>query len=143
MSKFKFILMLLLLACRMGYASPLLTQQDTAQGVTIAVTPGSLDEESVTWEFAVAFHSSGRPLQDDLLQAAVLIAAGQRLQPVAWDGEGPTLAHHRAGILKFVAPHAMPEQLEFQLQRRGEARPRTFRWDFRGWFALAPFAPQD
>jgi hypothetical protein len=111
MRKFKFALILLLFASTLACASPALTQQHTGQGVTVAVTSGLLDEESLVWEFAVVFHSSGRPLQDDMLQAAFLVAGGQRLQPLRWDGEGPTSAHHRAGILRFVALRSVPEEL--------------------------------
>lgn len=137
MSSFRFILVLLLFVSRLACGLPLLTQQDTVQGVTMAVTPGALDEGNPVWEFAVAFHSSGPPLQDDLLQAAFLVAGGQRLQPLAWEGEGPTAAHHRAGILRFVALRSLPGDFEFHLERRGEATTRVLRWDFRGWFAMA------
>ena len=137
MRKFRFALMFLLFAASLACALPSLTRQDTLQGVTVAVTPAPLHEESVTWDFAVVFHSLGRPLQDDMLQGAFLVADGQRLQPLSWEGQGPTLARHRAGILRFPAVRSIPEELEFHLQRPGEASARTFRWDFRGWLALA------
>ena len=36
-------------------AWPSVTQKSVVQGVTVAVTPGNLDEDSSIWDFAVAF----------------------------------------------------------------------------------------
>lgn len=112
------------------------TRTSTARGVTVAVTPGTFDERASIWEFALAFHSTGARLDDDLPGGASLLAGLRMLHPIAWDGEGPTRSHHRVGVLKFLATSSLPEELELRVQRRGEPQPRIFRWSLGGWYAV-------
>lgn len=115
-------------------AWPTVTQTSVVQGVTVAVTPGNLDADSGIWDFAIAFEAPGQPLDDPVLDQVVLVAQGQRLKPLAWEGEGARRGH-RAGVLKFVAVRPRPRELELHLTRRGEARPRVFRFVFGEWSA--------
>ena len=56
------------------------------------------------------------------------------MKPLAWEGEkaGGT---HRAGVLKFIAMKPRPKQLELQLTRPSEGKPRVFRFVFGDWSA--------
>jgi hypothetical protein len=70
-------------------------------------------------------------LSDDLMQTAVLLDdAGRKRSPVAWEGAGPG-GHHREGVLKFRPLAPAPAAVELQIQRAGEAKPRSFRWRLR------------
>jgi hypothetical protein len=115
-------------------AWPAVTQKSVAQGVTVAVTPGTLDEDASIWDFAVAFDAQHKRLDDDILDSMVLVGDGKRIKPLAWDGEGKG-ARHRAGVLKFVAIKPRPKELQLQLQRPGEAKPRVFKFVFGDWSA--------
>ena len=115
-------------------AWPGATQKSVAQGVTVAVTPGTLDPRASVWDFAVAFEGRGRKLDDEVMENFVLVGDGHRIKPLAWEGEKPAMGH-RAGVLKFVAIRPRPRELELQLVRPGEARPRVFRFWSGGWTA--------
>jgi hypothetical protein len=115
-------------------AWPSVTQKSVAQGVTVAVTPGNLDEDSSVWDFAVAFDSPARRLDDEVLDSIVLVGDGHRVKPLAWEGEKAG-GHHRAGVLKFIAIQPRPKEMQLELTRRGEAKPRVFRFVFGDWSA--------
>jgi hypothetical protein len=115
-------------------AWPAVTQKTVAHGVTVAVTPGNLGEDTSIWDFALAFDGQGRRLDDSVLDDVVLVAGDQRIKPLAWEGEGSRLGH-RAGVLKFVAVHPRPKEIELQMIRRGEAKPRVYRFVFGDWSA--------
>ena len=92
------------------------------QGVTVAVTPGNLDEDSSVWDFAVAFDSQGKRLDDQILDSVVLVGDGRRIKPLAWEGEAAG-GKHRAGVLKFIAIQPRPKEMQLQMTRarRGQA----------------------
>lgn len=113
-------------------AWPSVTQKSVAQGVTVAVTPGNLGEDSSIWDFAVAFDAQGKRLDDEVMEDFLLTGDGHRAKPLAWEGEGVT-RNHRAGVLKFIAIKPRPKELTLLLQRRGEAKPRVFRFVFGDW----------
>lgn len=115
-------------------AWPSVTQKSVLQGVTVAVTPGNLGEDSSVWDFAVAFDSQGKRLDDEILDSVVLVGDGRRIKPLAWEGEG-TGGKHRAGVLKFIAMKPRPKEMQLQMTRPGEARPRVFRFAFGDWSA--------
>ena len=115
-------------------AWPSVTQKSVVQGVTVAVTPGNVAEDSSVWDFAVAFDAKGRKLDDAVLDDFVLFGDGQRIKPLAWDGQGAAVGH-RAGVLKFIAIQPRPKELQLHLTRPGEARPRVFRFAFGDWSA--------
>jgi hypothetical protein len=116
-------------------AWPSLTQKSVVHGVTVAVTPGNLDADSSIWDFAMVFDARGRRLDDQVLDDAVLLGDGRRIKPLAWDGQPTGLVGHRAGVLKFVAIKPRPKELQLQLTRLGEAKPRVFRFVFGDWAA--------
>jgi hypothetical protein len=106
--------------------APLPSRTSNEQMVTVKVTPHDLAAKS--WEFEVALDTHVRPLDDDLMKTAVLLdPAGGRHAPLAWRGDGPG-GHHRKGILVFAPLEPRPSVIELQLQRAGEAAPRTFKW---------------
>jgi hypothetical protein len=116
-------------------AWPSVTQKSVAHGVSVAVTPGTLDEQASIWDFAVAFDSHGRKrLDDEVMENFVLVGDGRRVKPLAWEGEKAG-GVHRAGVLKFIAIRPRPMELQLQLVRPGEAKPRIFRFNFGDWSA--------
>lgn len=115
-------------------AWPSVTQKSVVQGVTVAVTPGNVDEGSRMWDFAVSFHGQGKRLDDEVMENFVLVGDGHRVKPLAWEGDG-SRSTHRAGVLKFIAIQPRPKELQLQLVRKGEAKPRVFRFVFGDWSA--------
>ena len=113
------------------------TQTTVVRGVSVAVTPGNLGEDTQLWDFAVAFHSRGAKLTDDIMDNAVLVAPGGRqAKPIWWEGEAAG-GTHRAGVLKFIALQPRPKSVELRIQRPGEDKPRVFRFQFGQWVAMA------
>lgn len=130
----KFALILAVLISVGVAAWPSTTQKSVLHGVTVAVTPGNLDEASSIWDFAVSMDGGHKHLDDELMDSAVLVGDGQRMKPLAWEGDkaGGT---HRAGVLKFIAIKPRPKELQLQLTRPGEASPRVFKFVFGDWSA--------
>lgn len=118
-------------------AWPSVTQKSVVQGVTVAVTPGNLEPDSSIWDFAVAYDAQGaRGLAgDEPLDNFVLVGEdGRRMKPLAWEGDRSG-ARHRAGVLKFIAIQPRPKEMQLELRRPGEAKPRVFRFGFGDWSA--------
>ena len=94
--------------------------------VTVKVTPRNL--EGATWEFDVVFDTHTQELNDDLVKTAALVAAdGSEIAPLEWKGAPPG-GHHRAGVLRFKAPHPAPSVVLLKIARPAEAKPRVFQW---------------
>ena len=109
----------------------LAAQKDTANGVTVAVTPGSLAADAKLWDFAVVFDTHSQDLSDDVVKGATLIDnRGNEFRPLRWEGAAPG-GHHREGVLKFSAISPRPQAVELRIARPGEAKPRSFRWDLK------------
>ncbi|WP_332824770.1 hypothetical protein [Ramlibacter sp.] len=134
MGNLKFAAVLALLISVGVAAWPHVTQKSVVQGVTVAVTPGNVAADSGMWDFAVAFSSNGRRLDDEVMENFVLVGDGRSMKPLAWEGEkaGGT---HRVGVLKFIAIQPRPKDLELRLVRPSEAKPRVFRFSFGDWAA--------
>jgi hypothetical protein len=115
-------------------AWPSVTQKSVAHGVTVAVTPGNVDEDSSIWDFAVAIDAPGKRVDDALLDTVVLVGYGPRVKPLAWEGD-QAAGRHRAGVLKFIAIRPRPKELRLQMTRPGEAKPRIFQFVFGDWSA--------
>ena len=117
-------------------AWPSVTQKTVVQGITVSVTPGTLDPGNGIWDFAVSYHAAGvRQLKgDEPLDNFVLVGDGRRMKPLAWEGDKDG-AKHRAGVLKFIAIQPRPKEMELQLLRPGEKKPRIFRFGFGDWSA--------
>lgn len=116
-------------------AWPSVTQKTVVRGVTVAVTPGNVDEGASVWDFAVSYDAGLHQLKgDEPLDNFVLVGDGQRMKPLAWEGDRDG-AKHRAGVLKFIAIKPRPKELELQLQRPAEKAPRVFRFVFGDWSA--------
>jgi hypothetical protein len=121
-----FLVMALFLA--FNAAAQLAMQKSTANGVTVAVTPGKFAAGAKTLDFAVVLETHSQELSDDLVKSAVLVDdRGNEVKPLAWDGAAPG-GHHRSGVLRFPAMEPRPQALELRISRPGEAKARTFRW---------------
>jgi hypothetical protein len=97
--------------------------------VTVKVTPRNL--AGATWEFDVVFDTHSQELTDDVVKAAVLLAAdGSQVAPLEWKGAAPG-GHHRAGVLRFKALNPAPALVVLRITRTGEAKPRVFQWKLR------------
>ena len=106
-------------------------QRSSAAGVTVAVTPPDLGAGAKSWDFKVVLDTHSGSLDDDLVKTAVLLDdKGGRQAPVKWEGAGPG-GHHREGTLRFNAVSPKPAAIELQIQRPGEAKPRSFRWELK------------
>lgn len=113
------------------HAASLGPLSSSAAGVTVRVTPKLVAAGASTWEFAVALDTHSRDLSDDLVKDSVLIdARGTRYPPIAWEGAPPG-GHHRSGVLRFKGLPTLPEAIELQIRRAGEAAPRSFRWNLK------------
>lgn len=111
-------------------APAMTTQSSSEQGVTVKITPKSAGLDNPRWEFAVVLDTHSGDLGDDLTTTATLITGdGRRFKPVAWTGAAPG-GHHREGVLEFAVPQPWPSAVELKLDRKGEAAPRSFRWQF-------------
>jgi hypothetical protein len=117
-------------------AWPSVTQKSVAHGVTVAVTAGTVSEGASVWDFAVAYDAQGGRLLkgDEPLDQFVLVGDGHRLKPLAWEGDRDG-TRHRAGVLKFIAIHPRPKDLQLELLRPGESKPRVYRFVFGDWSA--------
>jgi hypothetical protein len=131
----KFAAIVALLVSVGAAAWPCVTQTSQVRGVTVAVTPGNLEDDSSIWDFAIAFDAGGRRFEDEVLDDVVLVGDGMRLKPLAWEGEPTGVVGHRAGVLKFVAMHPRPKELHLEMTRPGEAKPRVFTFVFGDWSA--------
>ena len=98
-------------------------------GIKVIVTPKALGAGVTVWEFTVVMDTHTKPLDDNLVQAAVLVdEGGRRYVPVAWQGDPPG-GHHRKGVLQFSAPAGTPKWVELQITGVGGVATRTFRWE--------------
>jgi hypothetical protein len=97
----------------------------------VAVTPQNLAAGAKSWDFKVVLDTHSGELNDDLVKTAALLDdKGERHVPVKWDGAGPG-GHHREGTLRFNAIAPRPASVELQIQRPGESKPRSFRWQLK------------
>ena len=106
------------------------TQSSSEQGVTVKATPKSAGLDNPRWEFTVVLDTHSGDLSDDLAKTATLITAdGRQFKPAAWTGAAPG-GHHREVVLEFAVPQPWPNAVELKLDRKGEAAPRSFGWQF-------------
>ena len=112
-------------------AAQLATHKDSANGVTVAVTPGNLGADAKVWDFAVVLDTHSADLSDDLAKSAVLLDdRGNEFKALGWDGAAPG-GHHRKGVLKFNPVAPRPLAIELRINRPGEGKARTFRWEIK------------
>jgi len=112
------------------FAGPLFEARsnDTA-GVSIVIKPKPIEPSTTVWEFDVTMNTHVKPLTEDLTAVSVLIEnKGQRIKPIAWQGDKPG-GHHRRGVLQFPAPAGTPATFELQMTSVGGVDLRTFRWE--------------
>lgn len=102
-------------------------QTSSQGGVKITVQPRGFLRGAKTWDFAITLETHTQPLDDDLVHASTLLADGKPYRPQGWEGPAPG-GHHRKGVLRFDAVTPLPQAVELQIRRKGEANPRIFRW---------------
>jgi len=102
-------------------------QTSNQGGVKITVEPRGFPPEAKTWDFVITLETHTQPLDDDLAKTATLLADGKTSRPRGWEGAPPG-GHHRKGVLRFEAVTPLPQAVELQIRRTGEASPRVFRW---------------
>lgn len=102
-------------------------QTNNQDGVKITVEPRGFPRGAKSWDFAITLETHTQPLEDDLVKATTLLADGKACRPLSWDGAPPG-GHHRKGVLRFEAVTPLPQAVELQVRRAGEASPRIFRW---------------
>ena len=106
------------------------TQDDSANGVTVAVTPNVAADAKV-WEFKVVLNTHSQDLSDDLVQTAFLVDdKGNKFKPLGWEGSASG-GHHRSGVLKFAPVVPQPQAVELRIDRPGETKTRVFRWELK------------
>jgi len=71
-------------------AAQFATQKDSANGVTVAVTPGNLAADAKVWDFKVVLDTHSQNLSDDLAKSAVLAdGKGNEFKAIGWEGAAP------------------------------------------------------
>lgn len=129
-SRLLFLATALLVAFNVA-AAQLAMQKSSANGVTVAVTPGNFAAEAKTWDFAIVLDTHTQDLSDDLAMSAVLVDdRGNEFKALAWEGAAPG-GHHRKGVLKFKTIEPRPQALELRISRPGEPKARIFRWNLK------------
>lgn len=109
----------------------LAAQKSSAAGVTVRVTPQEITAGAKTWDFNIALDTHSQELSDDFAKTTVLIdERGTEYRPAAVEGDKPG-GHHRSVVVKFDAGSQVPKALEMRMQRPGEAKPRSFRWQLK------------
>ena len=103
------------------------SQTSNQGGVKITVEPRGFPPSAKTWDFAITLETHTQPLDDDLVRASTLVADGKLYRPQGWEGAPPG-GHHRKGVLRFDAVTPLPQVVELQIRRTGEASPRIYRW---------------
>ena len=107
------------------------TQKSADRGVTVTVTPQNLSRDAPTWDFKIVLDTHSQDLGDDLVTSSLLLdSTGGRYAPIAWDGAAAG-GHHREGVLRFKPASQLPQSIELQITRNGEAAARSFRWQLR------------
>lgn len=127
--RYQVLLFVMSVLFTLNAAAQLETQNDSASGVTVAVTPGNLGTDAKTWDFHIVLDTHSQDLSDDLAKSAVLTdEKGNEFKALAWEGAAPG-GHHRSGVIKFDGVSPRPQMLELRINRPGEAKARIFRWD--------------
>ena len=110
-------------------AADLKEQASSQSGVTVKVTPRTV--EGADWEFEVVFDTHSQELSDDLPKSALLVIdGGTPVAATGWQGDPPG-GHHRKGTLGFKTTATSPQEIELRLRRPSESESRTFRWRLR------------
>ena len=107
---------------------PLTKQVNDDGQVVVGATPLDLSTGANVWRFEVQLNTHVAPLDQDLLQVAVLSDANGRDElPLAWDGDLPG-GHHRKGILSFKPISPMPDSVTLKIRQVGSVPERLFTW---------------
>ena len=125
------IALILGLVVAVAAGAQLVAQKNSEAGVTVLVTPQAITAGAKTWNFNIALDTHSQELSDDFTKTTVLIdERGTEYRPAAVEGDKPG-GHHRSVVVKFDAGNQVPKALEMRMQRPGEAKPRSFRWQLK------------
>jgi hypothetical protein len=114
---------------QLSAATPPASRTSDSGGVRVVITPKTVEPGAAVWEFEVVMDTHTKPLNEDLVGAAVLIDdTGRQHVPLAWQGDPPG-GHHRKGILKFALPMGRSKIIELQISGVGGPGKRVFRWE--------------
>jgi hypothetical protein len=106
-----------------GAAAAPATRTIAAGGVTVTITPLSLDAAGA--RFDVAFDTHSGDINVDVAQAGQLLINGAPAPPGSWSGGGPR-GHHRAGVLSYAA--AVPPGATVELRLSGLPQAASATW---------------
>jgi len=106
-----------------------LETKESANGpVSIAVTPRSLEEDLVAWDFAIVLDTHSEELTSDMVAVSELVDdEGKSYKPVSWEGSPPG-GHHRSGVIKFNSVSPKPKSVELKVKSVGGVAERSFKW---------------
>ena len=126
--RYRILLLVAGVLLSLNAAAQLAPLKSTQGGVTVTATPTELGQSAKVWIFKVVLDTHAQDLSDDVAAISVLAGQGRQARPLGWEGAGPG-GHHREGVLKFAAFEPLPDVVELRIQRPGEEKPRTFRWE--------------
>ncbi len=108
------------------------TSQINEEGpVTVSIQPlaGTFTANAKSWKFQVDLNTHSVEIDDDIMQALVLIDdTGVQYTPILWDGD-PSGGHHRGGIIEFVAPSVSSTTFTIEARGIGDIEKRIFLWE--------------
>lgn len=105
------------------------TKSNDQPPVAIKAIPVEFGQNAKMWKFTLIFDTHTGSLDDDPVQAAVLMDdKGKTYRPVAWEGPGPG-GHHREGELIFNPIQPLPEYVELKIKDVGGIAERSFKWN--------------
>ena len=106
----------------------LYSQLNEEGAVTVAVTPERDSTDNGKWNFEVVLDTHSVELNEDLVQATILLDSyGKEYKPITWDGD-PAGGHHRKGFLRFESVSPLTPSVELKVRDVGGVSERTFKW---------------
>ena len=97
-------------------------------GTQVVIQPLDRLEATTAWGFEITLDTHAGDLGDDLTQVSELRdGAGNRYQPLAWEGNAPG-GHHRKGVLRFQPIVPRPASIMLILRGVSGISERTFIW---------------
>ena len=104
------------------------SQLNEEGAVAVQVTPYRDQADKSRWSFEVVLDTHSVELNEDLVQATVLLDSnGKEYKPTAWDGD-LAQGHHRKGILRFNSVWPLTTLIELKMRGVGGVPERNFRW---------------
>lgn len=100
---------------------------DEQAEVTVEVMPLDLSPQASEWKFSIIMDTHTVSLDQDLINAAILIDDGNKeYKPLNWEGSPPG-GHHRSGTLAFKAIVTTSKSIKLRISGVGGV-DRNFTW---------------